>query len=155
MTTRGPVHLDRRATTSARRERSVKATFGWDFSWRQASSVGITSGRDSEACCSVKGVEIEAGPHDPLPHRLGLPQQARAGALSSTAQELEGFPWPGQFAQGASDATLSPTAVQNAFPKTSSAQAIQFDGSPEQVAEDEGASSAVPAEGMITGKTGF
>lgn len=41
ITTRGPVHLDRRATTSARSVKSAKATFGWDLSWRQASFVGI------------------------------------------------------------------------------------------------------------------
>ena len=52
-----------------------------------------------------------------------------------------------------SDATDSPIAVQNAFPKTSSAHARQFDGSPEHVAGAEVVGFAV-VEAAVDGDTG-
>ena len=40
---RGPRHLDRLETTSARRDKSANSTFGWALSLLHASSVGISS----------------------------------------------------------------------------------------------------------------
>lgn len=120
-TTRGPVHLDRPATTSARRVKSANSTLGCDFSWRQASLVGIVSNDDSAA---VGTREVDAL-HGPPPHAPVPPQQPRPVALPFML---------GQPEHGADDSTDAPMAVQKALPKTSSAQAAQFDGSPEQLA---------------------
>jgi len=50
ISTRGPVHFDRRATTSARSSRSANEAFGWDLICRHASSHGIFS-------CGEQGLE--------------------------------------------------------------------------------------------------
>jgi len=59
---RGPVHLERRETTSASISRSVKATLGCDFKRCHASLVGIVSvfgGINEEA--AREGVGIARG----------------------------------------------------------------------------------------------
>lgn len=102
MTTVGPTHFDLRATTSANNVRSAKETFGCDFNCRQASLVGMVS--------------------------AGLPPSWEAFDCA-----LSPYLVPrGQSVHGPPAAKDSPTAAQNACPKTSSAHARQFDGSPEQ-----------------------
>lgn len=120
---RGPVHLERRATTSASMSRSVKAILGCDFKRCQASLVGIVSvfggmneetGRDGVGmargvwgCCKV--ILCDDCPTS------GMPSDVQ-GQLSHAAAEI------------------SEIFSQNALPKESSAQAGQLEGSPEQLA---------------------
>lgn len=61
ISTRGPVHLDRRATTSARSARSANATLGCDLSCRHASSHGIVSEEVGPISISIdNGIEAIA-----------------------------------------------------------------------------------------------
>jgi hypothetical protein len=119
--TRGPVHFDRRATTSASRAKSANETLGWDFSWRQASFVGMVCNLSS---MSVEGVVISTTPSEPL-----------CGA-SSLLQHSLSRP-PGQSLQGVELPTMSPIATQNARPKESPEHAEQLSGSPEHLAAQE------------------
>lgn len=123
ITTRGPVHLDRRATTSASKSKSENETFGWDLSCCQAVFVGMVSlseGMDEDMDICVGGF----GRSD-----LGF---ERRTLEDSGVQRSSGV--HGQSSQDVNAATDLPIAAQNAFPKESSAQARQLLGSPEQFA---------------------
>ena len=67
-----------------------------------------------------------------LPH-LPPPQQRSEGREEA---------FVGQVAQGLAEQMESPNARQKALPKSSSLQAIQFDGSPEHTAADDAAAGA-------------
>ncbi len=93
ISTRGPVHLERRATTSARSDRSVNAAFGWFLICRHAASQGMVSDvlnasdmrRDDVSCAAVGAIiELDAAGEPETdspksgfarPHVAGLPQQ--------------------------------------------------------------------------------
>ena len=94
ISTRGPVHLERRATTSARSDKSVNAAFGWFLICRHAASQGIVSDvlnasdmSSDDVSCEAVGAIVElddAEEPEPigsprsgfaLPHVAGLPQQ--------------------------------------------------------------------------------
>lgn len=137
ITTREPVHLDLRATTSAKSDRSANATFGCDLSWRQASSVGI----DVSVRCRFVDEMMGAIPQDP--HFVMSPQQPPTTILS------DWFVRMGQSMHGDVELTECPIAWQNALPKASSAHAMQLEGSPEHLGDDE------RTEIGVTGKTGF
>ena len=147
ISTRGPVHFERRATTSASRERSAKAAFGCDLICRQAASQGIVSvvlsgsdmRREDVSCAEVGGAAFEVGvwPARSPPARPqlpGFPQQAPPVEF----EQVRPLPPPlsdrqGQSLQGDEHATDLLIAAQKALPNASSAQAGQFDGSPVQV----------------------
>lgn len=119
-TIRGPVHLDRRATTSASMSRSVKAMLGWDFRRCHASFVGIVS-------ASVR-VKDEMGREGVGMARGEWGCNAMFCDDGPTFGTLAGS--HGQLSHGGRDEIFS----QNALPNESSAQAGQLDGSPEQLA---------------------
>lgn len=90
----------------------------------------------------VEGI-MGAIPHEP--HLLMSPQQPPTKILSVWLVLL------GQSMQGRVELTVWPMAWQNALPKLSSAQAIQFSGSPEHLgAEDEEVVAA-----SVIGNIGF
>lgn len=150
ISTRGPVHLDRRATTSARRSRSAKVTLGCDLICLHALSHGMVS-----PSCGLGGTGV--GELD-----IALPGgDTEGGRFSCTALQAPAFPqqpFPaaplhtpapseGQMVQGVvCIATDLFTAAQKALPNASSAHAGQFEGSPVQ----EGGSVG----GENTGNTG-
>jgi hypothetical protein len=132
MTTRGPVHLERLATTSANRRRSAKAALGCALICCHASLQGIVSTL-VEAGCGT-GAVIFFAPQLLAEERLGQELQASRQQLPDPGPIVL-FPNLGQFAQGSDDTAIIdwPTAMQNALPNASSAQAKQLDGSPEHV----------------------
>jgi len=114
---RGPEHMDLLATTSASSDKSANSTFGCALIFSQASLVGIKFECALEADGSKDDedeghfVQFEALPQ----HLVGVESMAE-GQLSQTS------PLEEEFAM----------ASQNAFPKSSSPHARQFEGSPEQ-----------------------
>lgn len=124
MTTWGPVHFVLRATTSASIERSAKAMFRCDFSWRHASLHGMVSEKSSSDCCTRD--DEGAGVNMIVP---GEPGAVGGGETDRPAAVM--FPRLGHVAHGDDEHIESPRAVQKALPNGSSAQAMQFDGSPE------------------------
>jgi hypothetical protein len=125
ITTREPVHLDLRATTSAKSDRSANATFGCDLNCRQASSVGI----DVSVRGKFEDEMIGAIPQDP--HFVMSPQQPPTTILS------DWFVRMGQSMHGDVELIECPIAWQNALPKASSEHAMQLEGSPEHLADDD------------------
>ena len=120
------MHFDRRATTSASNSKSANVAFGCDLICFQASLHGIVSCEITVVLSSTPGEdELTADGEIVLspPHATGLPQQPEPAACSPHR--------PGQFPQGVVEATDLLIAAQKAFPNGSSAQAKQFDGSPE------------------------
>jgi hypothetical protein len=125
--TRGPVHFDLRATTSASNDRSENETLGCDLSCRQALFVGTVL----ELCWAFNGdngwgTETEWGwlRSPRYPSRASRDAASTVGASSALQ---------GQSTQGVMLIAASEMAVQNALPNESSAQAIQLAGSPEQL----------------------
>ena len=150
ISTRGPVHLDRRATTSARRSRSAKVTLGCDLICLHAASHGIVSPSDGPGSIGAGELDVALPGGDTEGERFSctllqapvFPQQPFPAAPLHTAAPSER-----QMVQGeACSATDLFTAAQKAFPNASSAQAGQFDGSPVQEGGSEG--------GVNTGNTG-
>lgn len=163
ISTVGPVHLERRATTSARRDRSVNAALGCDLICRQAASQGIVSVVVSGSDMSNEEVmdgaaDVDDEPEAPAdaprsllarPHRLGFPQQPLP-----TADEQVPPPFSerqGQSLHGEVQATVLLIAAQNALPNASSAHAGQFEGSPVHEGTSGFGGSGV---GMVIGKMG-
>lgn len=132
--TRGPVHVERRATTSASMARSANTMLGCDFNCAQALLHEM-----------VSLLELDRWPGDGAADwgsaREALPDVARPdeGPAPAHAEEVPHPPHPltkldidpllGQLAHGL---TEFPRAAQKAFPNGSSAHARQFDGSPVQ-----------------------
>jgi len=83
------------------------------------------TGPESGASHVVSGWTSEAASR---PHNVGFPQQPPPFAAA-----LEVSVRLGQFPHGVPDETDLLIAAQNAFPNASSAQARQFEGSPEQL----------------------
>lgn len=80
ISTCGPVHLERRATTSASRLRSAKSTLGCNLSSRHAVSQEMVSDVAAKSLMRIEvswagGAESAAGPQPTLPHAIGFPQQ--------------------------------------------------------------------------------
>lgn len=113
----GPKHMDLLATTSASSDKSANSTFGCALIFCQASLVGMKF----EGTLEVDGskddeddghfVQLEA-----LPQHLEEVEPMAEGQSSQTSPLEDAFA----------------IASQNAFPKSSSPHAVQFEGSPEQ-----------------------
>lgn len=114
-TERDPEHMDLLATTSASSDKSVNSTFGCALIFRQASLVGMKLEGAFKADGSKDGddghLQLEA-----------LPQHLEGVAPMAEGQSLQTSPLEDALA----------IASQNAFPKSSSPHARQFEGSPEQ-----------------------
>ncbi len=152
-TTTGPEHFVRLATTSASMERSAKAILGCDLSCCHASFAGIleplevswelldASLSDTAGFISAFGAIVEVGAAGTVTERWSsgrlllseLDSVSLPFSLCAAEEHLSG---EGQVAQGDIEHAESPSAVQKAFPKSSSLQAAQLDGSPEHRASD-------------------
>lgn len=117
----GPRHLERLATTSARRARSAKSTLGCALICCQALFVGIKLDDVGS------GSSISTGFVD-----VGQPEQLDSFLQAMTDEST--WVWDGQQSQVTRLALELLMAVQNALPKSSSAQAAQLAGSPVHVA---------------------
>jgi hypothetical protein len=115
-TERGPEHMDRLATTSASSDRSANSTFGCALIFCHASLVGIKFEGALEADGSKGDEDGDFVQLEALPQHLEELEPTAEGQSSQTSP-LE-------------DAIA--IASQNAFPKSSSPHAGQFEGSPEQ-----------------------
>lgn len=97
MTTRGPVHLERLDTTSARSDRSENSTFGCYLSWRHASLHGIMSGATGTESGSAGTVMDVEGVSEQLSHgaevdSLTASQKAFPKSSDEHASQFDGSP---------------------------------------------------------------
>ncbi len=134
-------------------ERSAKAILGCDLSCCHASFAGIleplevswelldASLSDTAGFISAFGAIVEVGAAGTVTERWSsgrlllseLDSVSLPFSLCAAEEHLSG---EGQVAQGDIEHAESPSAVQKAFPKSSSLQAAQLDGSPEHRASD-------------------
>jgi hypothetical protein len=118
-TERGPEHMDLLATTSASSDKSANSTFGCALIFCHASLVGIKF----EGALEADGSEDNEGDGDG--------HFVQFEALPQHLEEVEPMA-EGQSSQTSPLEDACAIASQNAFPKSSSPHAGQFEGSPEQ-----------------------